>query len=56
MFRKKCVVIMYETRTTICSYYIMGRFVSYTTLFIAAKENLNNKLGDNFAITNVIKL
>lgn len=60
MFKNKCVVIMYRASTNTAtytgSYYMTGRFVSYTTLFLAAKEQLNNKFGEDFAITNIIKL
>lgn len=56
MFKKKCIVLMYKTRTLTGSYYMTGRFVSYANLFLAAKEHLDNKFGEDFAITNIIKL
>ena len=60
MFKKKCVVLMYKACTNkgsyTGSYYMTGRFVSYTTLFLRAREHLNSEFGEDFAITNVIKL
>lgn len=56
MFKKKCVVIMYKNSTIIGSISITGRLVSYATLFLKLKDQLNENLGDDFVITNVIKL
>lgn len=56
MFKKKCVVIMYKNSTITGSIFITGRLVSYATLFLKLKDQLNENLGDDFVITNVIKL
>ena len=56
MFKKKCVVIMYKNSTIIGSIFLTGRLVSYATLFLKLKSQLNKDLGDDYVITNVIKL
>lgn len=56
MFRKKCIVNMYKKSKITGSIYATGRFVSYTTLFLTLREHLNELYGDDYAITNVIKL
>ena len=56
MLKKKCVVIMYKNSTITGSIFITGRLVSYATLFLKLKDQLNENLGDDFVITNVIKL
>ena len=56
MFKKKCVVIMYKNSTITGSIFITGRLVSYATLFLKLKDQLNKDLGDDYVITNVIKL
>lgn len=58
MFRKKGVVIMYKTKnnTTGFRYITGGRLVSYVTLFLQLKEHLDEIWGDDFVITNVVKL
>lgn len=56
MFKKKCVVIMYKNSTITGSTFITGRLVSYATLFLKLRSQLNKGLGGNYVITNVIKL
>ena len=56
MFKKKCVVIMYKSSQITGSIYVTGRLVSYATLFLKLKSQLNKDLGDDYVITNVIKL
>lgn len=56
MFRKKCIVIVYKKSQITGSIYVTGRFVSYTTLFLRGREYLNELHGEDYAITNVIKL
>jgi len=60
MFKKKVVIILYETSGTkggIGSTYVWSRLFSYGTLFDKAYEMLTNKYGtDSLIIKNVIKL
>jgi len=61
MFRKKVVIVLYETTGTegngIGSIYIWSRLYSYGSLFDKLYEMLTNKYGtDSLIIKNVIKL
>jgi hypothetical protein len=61
MFRRKGIIILYKTKdgnggTRQGSYGYLQRFTSYAGLFQRTYEELVEKLGDDFVITNVIKL
>lgn len=56
IFRKKKVVIGYDTPNGNMMAWGEGRFVSHSTLLSDLKELLREKYGDKFHITDVVKL
>jgi len=55
-FRKKKVVIKYDTTDDTMIAWGEGRFTSHSTLLSDLKEMLKEKYGDKFHITDVVKL